>query len=366
MKNMNTEFTNRLHKLLTIASNNRNSLEQTEILDFFKNGELDEHQFICICEFLEKKGVEIVEPTLLECESERNSNIPDEFCSDDSTKTYLREIGTYKLLSYDEELELANAVQKGLTSNDREIKAAGTKAAMRLAECNLRLVVAIAKKYIGKGMTLLDLIQEGNLGLMKAIDKYDPSKGFKFSTYASWWIKQAVTRAIADQSRMIRIPVHMSEKVNRLNNVRKSLIQELGHEPSQKELADKMGVSVKEIAYLLSVSQDVVSLETPVGDDGDDSFLVDFIQDSNSVSPADAAEQESLRDTLFEILDTLTDREKKVIVLRFGMEDGQPRSLEEVGKIFNVTRERIRQIEAKALRKMHHPSRMRKLAGYAI
>ena len=365
MKNMNTEITNRLQKLLTIASNNGNSLEQTEILDFFKNSELDEHQFICICEFLEKKGVEIVEPTLLEYESERNSNIPDEFCSDDSTKTYLREIGTYKLLSYDEELELANAVQKSLTSNDREIKAAGTKAAIRLAECNLRLVVAIAKKYIGKGMTLLDLIQEGNLGLMKAIDKYDPSKGFKFSTYASWWIKQAVTRAISDQSRMIRIPVHMSEKVNRLNNVRKSLIQEFGHEPSQKELADKMGVSVKEIAYLLSVSQEVVSLETPVGDE-DDSSLGDFIQDSTSVSPSDAAEQASLRDTLYEILDTLTDREKKVIVLRFGLEDGKSRSLEEVGKIFHVTRERIRQIEAKAIRKMHHPSRMRKLAGYAI
>lgn len=271
---------------------------------------------------------------------------------DDPVRMYLREIGRIPLLTYEEELDLAQKILDG----DEDAK-------QKLAESNLRLVVSIAKKYVGRGMLFLDLIQEGNMGLMKAVEKFDYTKGFKFSTYATWWIKQAITRAIADQARTIRIPVHMVETINKLIRTSRHLLQQLGREPTPEEIAAEMEISVERVAEIQKIAQDPVSLETPIGEE-DDSHLGDFIQDEESPAPHDAASYTMLREQLEEVMNTLTPREAKVLKLRFGLEDGKSRTLEEVGKEFNVTRERIRQIEAKALRKLRHPSRSKKLRDY--
>ena len=271
---------------------------------------------------------------------------------DDPVRMYLREIGRIPLLSYEEELELAKRVLDG----DEEAK-------QKLAESNLRLVVSIAKKYVGRGMLFLDLIQEGNMGLIKAVEKFDYTKGYKFSTYATWWIRQAITRAIADQARTIRIPVHMVETINKLIRTSRHLLQQLGREPSPEEIAEEMEIPVEKVIEIQKIAQDPVSLETPIGEE-DDSHLGDFIQDDDSPAPQDAAAYTLLREQLEEVMKTLTPREAKVLKLRFGLEDGKARTLEEVGKEFNVTRERIRQIEAKALRKLRHPSRSKKLKDY--
>ena len=271
---------------------------------------------------------------------------------DDPVRMYLKEIGQIKLLSLDEELKLADRIMEG----DEEAK-------RTLAESNLRLVVSIAKRYVGRGMLFLDLIQEGNIGLMKAVEKFDVSKGYKFSTYATWWIRQAITRAIADQARTIRVPVHMVETINKLARIHRQLTLELNREPSEEELSKKMNLPVERIREILQISQDPVSLETPIGEE-DDSHLGDFIKDEHNMSPEDYATNELLKQEISEVLLTLTEREEKVIKLRFGLEDGKSRTLEEVGQMFGVTRERIRQIEAKALRKLRHPSRSRKLKDY--
>ena len=271
---------------------------------------------------------------------------------DDPVRMYLREIGRIPLLTYDEELELAKKILEG----DEDAK-------QKLAESNLRLVVSIAKKYVGRGMLFLDLIQEGNMGLIKAVEKFDYTKGFKFSTYATWWIRQAITRAIADQARTIRIPVHMVETINKLIRTSRHLLQQLGREPTPEEIAAEMEIPVEKVTEIQKIAQDPVSLETPIGEE-DDSHLGDFIQDDDSPAPQDAAAYTLLREQLEEVMKTLTPREAKVLKLRFGLEDGKSRTLEEVGKEFNVTRERIRQIEAKALRKLRHPSRSKKLKDY--
>ena len=272
----------------------------------------------------------------------------------DPVRMYLKEIGQIKLLTMEEELELADRIMAG----DQEAKTI-------LAEANLRLVVSIAKRYVGRGMLFLDLIQEGNIGLMKSVEKFDVGKGFKFSTYATWWIRQAITRAIADQARTIRVPVHMVETINKLARIQRQMTLELNREPSEEELAEKMGTSVEKIREIYKISQEPVSLETPIGEE-DDSHLGDFVPDERNMSPEEYATNEMLKDEISEVLLTLTEREEKVIRLRFGLEDGKSRTLEEVGQMFGVTRERIRQIEAKALRKLRHPSRSRKLKDYMV
>lgn len=361
------KFQIKLRELLALAKKKKNMLEYQEISDFFSDMQLDAEQFEKILDFLEANNIDVLRITdddvddemLLDVDDEDeievekiDLSVPDGVSIEDSVRMYLKEIGKVPLLSAEEEIELAKRMELG----DQEAK-------KRLAEANLRLVVSIAKRYVGRGMLFLDLIQEGNLGLIKAVEKFDYRKGYKFSTYATWWIRQAITRAIADQARTIRIPVHMVETINKLIRVSRQLLQELGREPTPEEIAAEMNMPVERVREILKISQEPVSLETPIGEE-EDSHLGDFIQDDNVPVPADAAAFTLLKEQLEEVLGTLTEREQKVLTLRFGLEDGRARTLEEVGKEFNVTRERIRQIEAKALRKLRHPSRSRKLKDY--
>ncbi len=366
-ENTQARFEEKIKNLLVMAKKKKNVLEYQEINDFFSDMTLEEDQFDRILETLEQNNVDILRITeeddvddeeILLVEGEDldveslDLSIPDGISIEDPVRMYLKEIGKVPLLSAEEEIELAKKMELG----DQDAK-------KRLAEANLRLVVSIAKRYVGRGMLFLDLIQEGNLGLIKAVEKFDYRKGYKFSTYATWWIRQAITRAIADQARTIRIPVHMVETINKLIRVSRQLLQELGREPSPEEIAEEMNMPVDRVREIMKISQEPVSLETPIGEE-EDSHLGDFIQDDNVPVPADAAAFTLLKEQLVEVLGTLTEREQKVLRLRFGLDDGRARTLEEVGKEFNVTRERIRQIEAKALRKLRHPSRSRKLKDY--
>ena len=399
------KFQQKIKDLLALAKKKKNMLEYQEISDFFADMQLEAEQFDKILDFLEANNIDVLRITdddsddeiLLDVDDEDeievekiDLSVPDGVSIEDPVRMYLKEIGKVPLLSAEEEIELAknmeagavakekiailksreeNATEEELAEIKEEIKNlqkdldAGDEAKKRLAEANLRLVVSIAKRYVGRGMLFLDLIQEGNLGLIKAVEKFDYRKGYKFSTYATWWIRQAITRAIADQARTIRIPVHMVETINKLIRVSRQLLQELGREPSPEEIAAEMNMPVERVREILKISQEPVSLETPIGEE-EDSHLGDFIQDDNVPVPADAAAFTLLKEQLEEVLGTLTEREQKVLTLRFGLEDGRARTLEEVGKEFNVTRERIRQIEAKALRKLRHPSRSRKLKDY--
>ena len=399
------KFQQKLKDLLALAKKKKNMLEYQEISDFFADMQLEAEQFDKILDFLEANNIDVLRITdddsddeiLLDVDDEDeievekiDLSVPDGVSIEDPVRMYLKEIGKVPLLSAEEEIELAknmeagavakekiailksreeNATEEELAEIKEEIKNlqkdldAGDEAKKRLAEANLRLVVSIAKRYVGRGMLFLDLIQEGNLGLIKAVEKFDYRKGYKFSTYATWWIRQAITRAIADQARTIRIPVHMVETINKLIRVSRQLLQELGREPSPEEIAAEMNMPVERVREILKISQEPVSLETPIGEE-EDSHLGDFIQDDNVPVPADAAAFTLLKEQLEEVLGTLTEREQKVLTLRFGLEDGRARTLEEVGKEFNVTRERIRQIEAKALRKLRHPSRSKKLKDY--
>lgn len=362
------EMLKHLRQIVEIARKNSSMIEVSQINDYFKEFHLDAAKLGKIREYIENQNIVVIDPAaaddepdddaLLEIDREEESNYADDLktadlaVSDDPVKLYLKEIGTYPLLSTEEEISLAKRIKEG----DEDAK-------KTLAESNLRLVVSIAKRYVGRGLSFLDLIQEGNLGLIKAVDKFDFEKGFKFSTYATWWIRQAITRSIADQSRTIRIPVHMSEVINRTYRVSRSLTQELGREPTEQELADELGFPIEKVREILKVSADPISLDTPIGEE-DDSHLGDFIKDDTIVGPEEAAAYAVLRDQISKLLDTLTERERRVLILRFGLKDGKTRTLEEVGKEFNVTRERIRQIEAKALRKLRHPSRAKLLRGY--
>ena len=368
------KFGEKLKQLVAHGKKNKSILELQEINDFFSDMELDAEQMEKVYEYLEVNHIDVLRVSgdgdgIEELDDVDDSDIvltdeddvdmekidlsvPDGISIEDPVRMYLKEIGKVPLLSADEEVELAKRMAEG----DEDAK-------KRLAEANLRLVVSIAKRYVGRGMLFLDLIQEGNLGLIKAVEKFDYHKGFKFSAYATWWIRQAITRAIADQARTIRIPVHMVETINKLIRVSRQLLQELGREPTPEEIAAELDMPVERVREILKISQEPVSLETPIGEE-EDSHLGDFIQDDNVPVPAEAAAQTLLKEQLDEVLDTLTEREQKVLRLRFGMDDGRARTLEEVGKEFDVTRERIRQIEAKALRKLRHPSRSRKLRDY--
>ena len=358
------KFQAKLQELLALAKKKKNMLEYQEINDHFKDFALSPEQIDKILDFLEANHVDVLRITdddddiLIDDEDNDvevekiDLSVPDGVSIEDPVRMYLKEIGKVPLLTAEEEIELAKRMELG----DQEAK-------KRLAEANLRLVVSIAKRYVGRGMLFLDLIQEGNLGLIKAVEKFDYRKGYKFSTYATWWIRQAITRAIADQARTIRIPVHMVETINKLIRVSRQLLQELGREPTPEEIAEEMNMPVDRVREILKISQEPVSLETPIGEE-EDSHLGDFIQDDNVPVPADAAAFTLLKEQLVEVLSTLTDREQKVLRLRFGLDDGRARTLEEVGRQFHVTRERIRQIEAKALRKLRHPSRSRKLKDY--
>ena len=401
---MKAKFREKLAELLALGKKKRNILEYQEISDFFKDMNLDAEKFEAVLDYLEHNNVDVLriseedddDEIILDDEEEVevekiDLSVPDGVSVEDPVRMYLKEIGKVPLLSAEEEIELAKKMEAGAVAEEKigllktrmeeseddaekeEIKAEikelqkevdwGDDAKKRLAEANLRLVVSIAKRYVGRGMLFLDLIQEGNLGLIKAVEKFDYRKGYKFSTYATWWIRQAITRAIADQARTIRIPVHMVETINKLIRVSRQLLQELGREPSPEEIAAEMNMPVDRVREILKISQEPVSLETPIGEE-EDSHLGDFIKDDNVPVPADAAAFTLLKEQLEEVLGTLTEREQKVLTLRFGLEDGRARTLEEVGKEFNVTRERIRQIEAKALRKLRHPSRSRKLKDY--
>ncbi len=366
-ENIQAKFEEKIRELLNMAKKKKNVLEYQEISDFFSDMSLEEEQFEKILEALEQSNIDVLritedddvddEEIILTDEDDVDVenidlSVPDGISIEDPVRMYLKEIGKVQLLSAEEEIELAKRMELG----DQEAK-------KRLAEANLRLVVSIAKRYVGRGMLFLDLIQEGNLGLIKAVEKFDYRKGYKFSTYATWWIRQAITRAIADQARTIRIPVHMVETINKLIRVSRQLLQELGREPSPEEIAEEMNMPVDRVREILKISQEPVSMETPIGEE-EDSHLGDFIEDDNVPAPADAAAFTLLKEQLVEVLGTLTEREQKVLRLRFGLDDGRARTLEEVGKEFNVTRERIRQIEAKALRKLRHPSRSRKLKDY--
>jgi len=355
------KFEEKLKDLLALGKKKKSILELEEIQKSVADMELEPEQMekkknIDVLRINDAEDDDEIEAEIAEEEEvdveKIDLTVPDGISIEDPVRMYLKEIGKVSLLSADEEVELAKRMDEG----DEEAK-------KRLAEANLRLVVSIAKRYVGRGMLFLDLIQEGNLGLIKAVEKFDYHKGFKFSTYATWWIRQAITRAIADQARTIRIPVHMVETINKLIRVSRQLLQELGREPTPEEIAEELDMSVERVREILKISQEPVSLETPIGEE-EDSHLGDFIQDENVPVPAEAAATALLKEQLNEVLDTLTEREQKVLRLRFGMNDGRARTLEEVGKEFDVTRERIRQIEAKALRKLRHPSRSRKLRDY--
>ena len=364
------DFMKIIGDLIAAGKQKKGVLEESEIRAAFSSLKLTEDQYELIVRVLEKNDIDVLqvvedddnevpedELDIIDESAEEDQDlldlsIPDSINIEDPVRMYLKEIGKVPLLTAEEEIELAKRMESG----DEDAK-------KRLAEANLRLVVSIAKRYVGRGMLFLDLIQEGNLGLIKAVEKFDYNKGFKFSTYATWWIRQAITRAIADQARTIRIPVHMVETINKLVRVSRQLLQELGREPSPDEIAERMEIPVERVREILKISQEPVSLETPIGEE-EDSHLGDFIQDDNVPVPADAAAFTLLKEQLVEVLGTLTEREQKVLRLRFGLDDGRARTLEEVGKEFNVTRERIRQIEAKALRKLRHPSRSRKLKDY--
>ena len=367
------KFEEKLKELLEIAKAKKNVLEDVEVKAHFAGLNLEEEHMDKVYEMLDKNNVDLliqindeeeepVDEELLMADAEElevdvdlenlDLSVPEGVGIEDPVKMYLREIGKVPLLSAEDEIELAKRMEEG----DEEAK-------KKLAEANLRLVVSIAKRYVGRGLLFLDLIQEGNLGLIKAVEKFDYRKGYKFSTYATWWIRQAITRAIADQARTIRIPVHMVETINKLIRVSRQLLQELGREPTPEEIAAELKMPEERVREILKMSQEPVSLETPIGEE-EDSHLGDFIQDDNVPVPADAAAFTLLKEQLSEVLSTLTEREQKVLRLRFGLDDGRARTLEEVGKEFNVTRERIRQIEAKALRKLRHPSRSRKLRDY--
>ena len=368
------KFMEKLKGLQELAKKKKNVLEIREVKDYFHDTPLNDQQMEKVYQYLEAHGIDVlrisendadVDSLLLLSDDDINLDdeeevdmenldlsVPEGISIEDPVRMYLKEIGKVPLLSAEEEIDLAQRMEQGDES-----------AKKRLAEANLRLVVSIAKRYVGRGMLFLDLIQEGNLGLIKAVEKFDYRKGYKFSTYATWWIRQAITRAIADQARTIRIPVHMVETINKLIRVSRQLLQELGREPTPEEIAEEMHMSVERVREILKISQEPVSLETPIGEE-EDSHLGDFIQDDNVPVPADAAAFTMLKEQLEDVLSTLTDREQKVLRLRFGLDDGRARTLEEVGKEFNVTRERIRQIEAKALRKLRHPSRSRKLKDY--
>ena len=381
MEKMKKTFEEQLNELLVLARKKKNVLEYAEILQFFKGEELTEEKIECLYEFMEKhsvdilaiktkrhedmKGLDFVEgpSNLQELEELEDNNEAEQleqaeltevegFAYDDPVRMYLKEIGKIPLLRSEEEIELAKKIEQG----DEEAK-------KRLAEANLRLVVSIAKRYVGRGMHFLDLIQEGNMGLIKAVDKFEYQKGYKFSTYATWWIRQAITRAIADQGRTIRIPVHMVETINRFIRTSRDMVQKLGREPSEQELAEELDMSVEQVQKILRMAQEPISLESPIGDE-EDSHLGDFIQDDNIPVPAEAAAYTLMKEQVLEVLDTLSERERNVLLLRFGLLDGRSRTLEEVGKDFHVTRERIRQIESKALRKLRHPSRSKKLKDY--
>ena len=371
MEEKTLTFDEKLSKLLELAKSKKNVLDEKDIHDAFAGEELTPEKLDRIYDFLDKKHVDVLkmsndddmDPDLFtededpdpedEIDMEHiDLSVPEGVSVDDPVRMYLKEIGKVPLLSPDEEIELAKKIELG----DEAAK-------KKLAEANLRLVVSIAKRYVGRGMQLLDLIQEGNLGLIKAVEKFDYRKGYKFSTYATWWIRQAITRAIADQARTIRIPVHMVETINRLVRTQRQLVQKLGREATPEELAKELDMPVDRVREIMKISQDPVSLETPIGEE-EDSHLGDFIQDDNVEVPADAATYTLLYEQLMEVLSTLTEREQKVLRLRFGLDDGRPRTLEEVGRQFNVTRERIRQIEAKALRKLRHPSRSKVLKDY--
>lgn len=398
------KFQQKLIEILELGKKKKNMLEYQEIADFFKDLNLDPEKFEMVIDYLEQNGIDVLkisndddvdDDIILDEEDEVevekiDLSVPEGVSVEDPVRMYLKEIGKVPLLSADEEIELAQNMEDGAVAIEKinvlkgrldgaseeekaeikeEIKTLqrdvdkGADAKKRLAEANLRLVVSIAKRYVGRGMLFLDLIQEGNLGLIKAVEKFDYKKGYKFSTYATWWIRQAITRAIADQARTIRIPVHMVETINKLIRVSRQLLQELGREPSPEEIAKEMSMPVDRVREILKISQEPVSLETPIGEE-EDSHLGDFIKDDNVPVPADAAAFTLLKEQLEEVLGTLTEREQKVLTLRFGLEDGRARTLEEVGKEFNVTRERIRQIEAKALRKLRHPSRSKKLKDF--
>nr|WP_330366900.1 RNA polymerase sigma factor RpoD [Butyrivibrio sp. WCD3002] len=405
------KFIQKMRELLALGKKKQNTLDYNEVSDYFRDLNLDEENLDKVLEHLESAGIDVIrmddtevelpddDEVVLSDEDEVDMenidlSVPDGISIEDPVRMYLKEIGKVPLLTAEQEIELAQQMEDGMMAEkileaggvdkvevkeeeqeaydrikdlgDKELKNLtyyGNEAKKRLAEANLRLVVSIAKRYVGRGMLFLDLIQEGNLGLIKAVEKFDFRKGFKFSTYATWWIRQAITRAIADQARTIRIPVHMVETINKLIRISRQLLQELGREPTPEEIAKEMGIPVERVREILKISQEPVSLETPIGEE-EDSHLGDFIQDDNVPVPADAAAFTLLKEQLVEVLGTLTEREQKVLRLRFGLDDGRARTLEEVGKEFNVTRERIRQIEAKALRKLRHPSRSRKLKDY--
>mgnify|MGYP004645876135 FL=1 len=363
MNESKTLFKDKLSELLEIAKKKKNTLEYPEVATFFKELNFDKSQIDKVVSYLEKNGVDVLrmeeeEPDddlLLNADEDiivDDLSVPDGINTEDPVRMYLKEIGNFPLLTIEEEIEVAKKMEAG-----------DEMAKKQLTEANLRLVVSIAKRYVGRGMQLLDLIQEGNLGLIKAVDKFDYTKGYKFSTYATWWIRQAITRALADQSRTIRIPVHMVETINRTIRVQRQLILDLGREPSADEIAKEMGVSVEKVEEILKISREPVSLDTPVGDE-EDSHIGDFVADETIGTTDDAATITILREEINAAMSALTEREQEIIRLRFGLDDGRARTLEEVGQHFNVTRERIRQIEAKALRKLRHPSRSKKLIDF--